>query len=267
MRLKNTATNSAGFTIEGTDAAHRTFIGTMNDNHLGIFSQSGIGWFFSMNVNDGNTGIGLANPTAKLDVSNSMRLRSGSPKLGSVLISADANGNAEWQQPWGFDAMGSFPSANEVLINTWSKIRFGYLSVTLNEGNSYDLNNGWFTAPVNGIYDLHLHVTFNDDYGHDKTYIRIIQQRNGVNTELLRYDLNQVHLNSLDPNTNGLYKLVKYPNLNYTTGGIVLNAADKIWAEVYAADRIIYRPTGSSITETWLDANDCKMTGSLVVKL
>jgi hypothetical protein len=52
----------------------------------------------------GNTGIGTANPTAKLEVNGQIKITGGSPGSGKMLIS-DANGLASWQPspPWIFD--------------------------------------------------------------------------------------------------------------------------------------------------------------------
>lgn len=45
----------------------------------------------------GNVGLGVANPTQKLDIDGQVRIRGGAPAAGRVLTAVDADGNAEWQ--------------------------------------------------------------------------------------------------------------------------------------------------------------------------
>jgi hypothetical protein len=47
----------------------------------------------------GNVGIGMNDPTTKLDVNGSVRIRGGSPNDGDVLTATDSNGNATWEEP------------------------------------------------------------------------------------------------------------------------------------------------------------------------
>jgi hypothetical protein len=51
-------------------------------------------------LKNGNTGIGVTNPTAKLDIDGQLKIRGGSPGAGKVLTS-DATGLAYWQNPTG----------------------------------------------------------------------------------------------------------------------------------------------------------------------
>ncbi|MDQ5889626.1 MAG: hypothetical protein QG609_119 [Patescibacteria group bacterium] len=51
------------------------------------------------NNNNGNVGIGINDPTSKLDVGGNVRIRGGSPTSGKVLTATDSNGNATWQTP------------------------------------------------------------------------------------------------------------------------------------------------------------------------
>jgi len=46
----------------------------------------------------GNTGIGVSEPTAKLDIDGQLKIRGGCPAEGKVLTS-DASGLAYWQNP------------------------------------------------------------------------------------------------------------------------------------------------------------------------
>ena len=56
-------------------------------------------WGNSMRLaSNGNVGIGGIDPTVKLDVNGTIRIRGGSPADGKVLMS-DADGNARWDTP------------------------------------------------------------------------------------------------------------------------------------------------------------------------
>lgn len=68
MRVRGTtAGNSAGIWFSnGTN--DRSFVGLLNDTHLGIYGNSGAGWQFVVNTTTGNVGIGTATPDEKLVV-------------------------------------------------------------------------------------------------------------------------------------------------------------------------------------------------------
>ncbi|MFO7616381.1 MAG: hypothetical protein R6V75_03950, partial [Bacteroidales bacterium] len=59
----------------------------------------------------GNVGIGLSDPTAKLDVSGQVKIRGGNPGAGKVLTS-DANGLASWQNPSGGSSVWTVAGSN-----------------------------------------------------------------------------------------------------------------------------------------------------------
>jgi hypothetical protein len=48
--------------------------------------------------NGGATGFGVTDPTASVDIGNSLRIRGGSPAVGSVWTATDTAGNGAWQQ-------------------------------------------------------------------------------------------------------------------------------------------------------------------------
>ena len=58
MRLRNeSATVTAGFWLDGTTDATRSFVGTFNNNTMGLYG-AGSGWSFLMDINDGAIMIG-----------------------------------------------------------------------------------------------------------------------------------------------------------------------------------------------------------------
>ena len=95
LRLQNTA-QTAGIWFDGTTTPLRSFIGTVNNDHVGIYG-AGSSWQMVMNVNTGDVGIGHTAPTANLDVNGSLRFRGGAfpnqPKPGATLQALDDNGN------------------------------------------------------------------------------------------------------------------------------------------------------------------------------
>jgi hypothetical protein len=74
MRLQSQPGQSAGLYFDGTSTPARSFIGTINEDHVGIFGGVA-GWKFAMNVVNGYVGIGTAAPTSGLDLNGDIRIR------------------------------------------------------------------------------------------------------------------------------------------------------------------------------------------------
>ncbi len=166
MRIKHNG-STAGIYFDGTSAATRSFIGTYDNDYVGIYGSGGAGWNFAMNVNNGNTGIGTTAPTTKLDVNGDVRIRGSFPSKGDVLTSEDANGNATWAGPVAFrvsgvdrDAIGSsFP------VNTWNKLIFEN-AAEYNVGFAYQPLQSQFSPAEDGIYHFNsqIHLSGYGDY-------------------------------------------------------------------------------------------------------
>lgn len=152
LRLQHTGA-TAGIFFDGTSAPQRSFIGTIDNDHVGIFGAV-TGWKFAFNVNNGNVGIGIATPTATLDVNGSLRIRQNGATVGSSLHASDALGNTEWVAPVAFRVLGySYGAYITFPHNTWTDINFG-TNISYNFGNSYNSANSEFTAPQKGIYQF-----------------------------------------------------------------------------------------------------------------
>lgn len=178
MRLRSANGQTAGLWLDGPSLATRGFIGAIDDNHVGIWG-SGSSWNFSMNVVNGNTGIGVAAPTATLDIDGTMKLRGYSPKKGAVLSATDDQGNVTWARPVAFRVSGLVNNENQLIANgsqpTWRKVNFNNV-VNYNMGLHYLPNSSEFMVPENGIYHFDLGLHWTHSY---QAFTRIVVFRNG----------------------------------------------------------------------------------------
>ncbi|MBK8372884.1 MAG: hypothetical protein IPL20_16365 [Saprospiraceae bacterium] len=222
MRIQNSA-NSAGIWFDGNTLPVRSFIGIMNDTYTGIYGGGGSGWNFVMNATNGNTGIGTTAPTAKLDLNGSLRIRSNSPVRGSELTSGDSNGNAEWNNPISFRADGTINIINmPISSNNWTKVQFNQ-SPAYNLGNDYQPASSEFVVAENGIYEFKAEVSF-DNYSNRKQSIRVISQRNGVNSTIGQLQNQGIFISNIHVNF--------YENMKISVE-VYLIAGDKVWIEAY----------------------------------
>src|SRR5436190_3408745 len=241
MRLQHNISNNqtAGIWFDGTTIETRSFIGTINDDHVGIWGDGGAGWNIAMNVENGNTGIGTSAPTAKLDINGSLRLRSGGPKAGSVLISTDANGNADWQDPVAFHASGTGIDSFAIPANTWTKFIFSNFT-EYNSGLHYQPVASQFVAPVKGFY----HFTAQADLAFTNTTnqgIALKRSRYGAISNIAYKMLNHGGVSV----SGTLYNNKEGTGMEISTE-VLLEAGDIIWLEVYhGTATYTYSYTGS----------------------
>jgi hypothetical protein len=180
-RMRHTTGSTAGIWFDGLTTPQSSFIGTIDNNHVGIWGNSGANWSFAMNVINGNTGIGTSAPTSKLDINGSLRMRSSFPKTGSVMTSDDANGNVSWSDPIAFKAVGGLDDLHNEIIDTlgtvWFKMYFNQIA-SYNYGLAYQPINSQFVASENGNYHFEAVLDWEslmDSYG-----VRIMLNRNGA---------------------------------------------------------------------------------------
>lgn len=221
MRIQHSAAGTAGIWFDGPSFLHRSFFGTMNDSHAGIFGSGGTGWNFVMNTNNGNTGIGTTAPTARLDINGTLRIRQNGATAGSTLHAVDAQGNTEWFAPVAFKVLG-YSAGGDILFptNTWQDINFGS-NISYNHGNGYSPATSEFVAPQKGLYNLKSKLTFlSQTYGVRQ---RLKLRRNGV-VSTIEQSVN----NPLDE------ALSHYTILLDTD--YMLEAGDAVWVEAFAVD-------------------------------
>jgi hypothetical protein len=250
VRMQKTE-QTAGIWFDGPTLPTRGFIGTLNDYHAGIYGSAGAGWNIVMNVEDGKMGIGTSDPTAKLDVNGSLRIRNSNAKPGSVFVSEDASGNADWLAPVAFRAQGSV-DGNSIAIPSaaWTKVFFS-TTTAYNLGLHYQPVNSQFVAPVKGIYHFNAQTTWsNNRYS---VGIGIDGTRNG--SPITNLPQNSFS-NGRVPYEGSWYNIFNR-NVERIDIEIKLEAGDIIWLKVY-------RNTGDQLN---VDPARTWFTGRLVTLL
>lgn len=244
IRIQNTDLNNqtAGFWLDGTSQPTRSFIGIINENYVGLWGNGGAGWSIAMNVNNGNTGFGTTDPTAKVDVNGSLRIRSASAKVGSIFVSEDNLGNGDWLAPVAFRAQGSSDGTNTTIAGaTWTKLEFSP-STAYNAGTHYQPLASQFVAPVKGIYNFTAQATWINK--RRAVGIGLGGSRNGVTLLTLPY----IYFgNGRIPHSGSFYGADK-ANVSDFTADVKLEAGDIIWLIVYrnSSDDI-----SADISKTW----------------
>lgn len=114
----------------------------------------------------GNVGIGITNPSAKLEVAGQVKITGGTPAAGQVLTS-DATGLATWEPV-------PAPAVNQIYFEVkrnasyeWpsnastQKIDFSTGSTEWeNQGDAFDVPTSTFTAPEDGLYSFKGSINF-----------------------------------------------------------------------------------------------------------
>jgi hypothetical protein len=246
IRLKHNG-STAGLWLEGTTGINRSFIGVVNDTTLGFWGNGGAGWNFTHIINSGYTGIGLGTsvpPTTHLDVNGSLRLRLPNVQKGSILASADADGNLKWQNTIAFRTDGLLNGADVLFPSgVIAKMIFSN-TPTYNYGGGYQPATSVFIAPETGIYQFKTQYT---PVGGNNITINyytelFISKESGGDTTIVTYDKTtyvKAHTGLILENANPA---------QVSSGSIKLLAGDKIWVEVRAYSTLPY--SGSPVY-TW----------------
>lgn len=92
IRLRSGSSGSAGLWLNNIDNTATTgFIGTVDNNHVGIYGFNAAAWSFVMNTTNGNVGIGTATPLQKIDVNGRMNITHGVIQRGGAAITATSD--------------------------------------------------------------------------------------------------------------------------------------------------------------------------------
>jgi len=261
VRIRENNNQTAGIWFDGGNGTQRSFAGTYDENHAGWYGISS-GWSFTMNVLNGNVGIGNTNPSASLDVSGTLRFRGSSfpnlPATGAVLTAVDNTGNAQWQTPAVFKTNGL---AADLVVPAWQwkKVMFN-IGTEVNQGLHYDFINSQFNAPVKGFYHFDAKVYIRSSVL--KNYLRIVVVRNGAIVREFRdqqlvcddYCANKHVRDYIDLG----WATIDFKTLSVSVG-TVLEKNDQVWVEVYrsAHDEIENGGTlvFNSASNTWFNGH------------
>ena len=224
VHIRHNSGQTAGIWFDGPSNANRSFVGTYDEDHIGIFG-SGSSWKMVMNVETGNVGIGTTAPSAGLDLNGTLRIRGSSPKKGSILTSENISGNASWADPVAFKTTGLDNLANANFPkDLWSKVEFNK-SPAYNLSLGYQPLNSQFQAIDGGIY--HFDAQFICDAAQvvSTLYVRMVLNRNGNLSTIAQGS--EVKVSMLPDGYGG-----------YSTGRISLNTdvllqpGDIVWLEL-----------------------------------
>lgn len=186
IHFKHNGQKTPGIYFDGANGANRGFIGHSDDNHIGFFGGGGAGWMLAMNFYNGFTAIGHGLPTATLDVQGGIRLRLPGAGAGYSVISADGNGNADWERPVAFKVAGSSDpsdvnSGPSLPNGQWVKPVFTNIP-EYNIGIAWEPINQEFVAPARGMYHFDGH--FQTSGTAAEVACHLMRKRNGADTEL-----------------------------------------------------------------------------------
>ena len=130
---------SYGLKLQWTGSEYGTMMfGPNSDNRFLSFGKVGSALedddmieYMRIDLDNGNVGVGTANPSAKLDVSGKVKIRGGSPGSGKVLTS-DATGLATWQTPAAGGGSTLWTESGNNIYRTNGKVGIGTSSPTYN---------------------------------------------------------------------------------------------------------------------------------------
>ena len=78
IRLRQGSTGSAGLWLwQSTPKNDRAFVGLVNDEQVGFWGNTGLGWGLVMNTTNGNVGIGTLSPGDRLEVNGGLKILTG----------------------------------------------------------------------------------------------------------------------------------------------------------------------------------------------
>lgn len=184
--------------------------------------------------NTGNMGIGVADPTAKLDINGGLRIRGNSPKAGALLVADGNAGNTTWMQPSAFRAEGLYDLVNvNTSVNSTSfKLLFNSIA-TYNIGLTYAVGVSEFTAPVKGVYHISLQtmVYTQDDKTNASPFLFTqsnieLKRKRGISNISLAESTQSNGVSGDNTNVSSSVSLA-------INQDFVLEAGDIIWAELY----------------------------------
>lgn len=259
-RLQHSGSQTAGLWFDGTTSPSRSFIGTYDQDHVGIYGALS-NWKFVMNVNNGNVGIGNTAPTAALDLAGSFRIRSFFPVAGAVLTSTDNNGNAEWKKPIAFRVQGTSGGHQDIPKSVSNKIIFA-TTAAYNIGLNYQPFLSQFLVPEKGIYHFEAALTFDSRHVAFGRVIKLMLMRNGVTSPLAEATQSTGISSSPSDDIAVLNRL----NGNVVYEGL-FEPSDIVWVEVSVTSPQDASNNAFRSSVTLYNVKDTWFSGHLVTRL
>jgi Chaperone of endosialidase len=100
MRLQSNSNSAGTWFMNYDNTVDAAFLGMQDDNHLGLYGNSGAGWGLNMNCTNGFVGIGTASSAYTLDVVSpnytAMKVKSGVNGGTSLIVDADDLTGTVW---------------------------------------------------------------------------------------------------------------------------------------------------------------------------
>jgi hypothetical protein len=172
MRLRHegpTDDVTSGIWFDGVSQTQRSFLGTLNNTHMGIFGI-GVGWNLIMNVTNGNTGIGTETPNSRLQVNGSVSMPykeiTTSPYTltdadYSIRVTAGFPNQITLPSPVGRDGRIYIISAD---INRQSGVAFNAVIINDNNGQNIIKNSPLddYPGPSLDFFNVLCHIQFNN---------------------------------------------------------------------------------------------------------
>lgn len=161
--------------------ADRWLIGTIANNDLRIFNYNTSDDALYINNSNNNVGVGVANPTARLEVNGQVKITGGNPGAGKVLMS-DATGLASWQDGVPKIGFNVIESSGPVSVPDANNFVVPFSSEQFDDGNVYNTGTYAFTAPAPGLYHFSTRITW-DAFSAEGPAVSLIIRVNGIPVE------------------------------------------------------------------------------------
>jgi hypothetical protein len=139
--------------------ADKWLSGTMFNNDFRLFNYDTGDDAIYVKGSNNNVGIGMSNPSAKLEVAGQIKITGGNPGMGKVLMS-DATGLASWQDGAAKIGFNVIQSSAPIAVPDANNFVVPFASEQFDDGNVYNTGTYSFTAPGNGLYHFSARVSW-----------------------------------------------------------------------------------------------------------
>lgn len=161
--------------------ADRWLIGTLSNNDLRVFNYNTADDALYINNSNNYVGVGVAIPTARLEVNGQIKITGGNPGAGKVLTS-DANGLASWQDGAPKIGFNVTESSGPVSVPDANNFIVPFSSEQFDDGNVYNTGTYAFTAPAPGLYHFSARITW-DAFTAEGPAVSLVIRVNGIPAE------------------------------------------------------------------------------------